>query len=135
MTMRDERPNEVLVLAQRVGQSNHLLHEARGVRDRHHDRPVAAFDPLRQRDLFSTRQERNLAHVGEIHPHNIARRVGPDRCQVGLVRVLARSSVVCPRSLERLRVDVDAGVPRLAEEVIRRRRGVWRQYGVDLLAK
>ena len=72
MAMGDELPNEALVLPQRVAQSHDLLHEAGGVRDCHHDRPVATFDPLRQRDFFVARQERNPAHLSEVHAHEVA---------------------------------------------------------------
>ena len=46
VVMRDEAPNEVFVVPQRVAQSNDLLHEAGGLRDRDHDRAVAAFNPF-----------------------------------------------------------------------------------------
>ena len=132
--MGDELPNEALVLSQRVAQSHDLLHEAGGVRDRHHDRPVITFDPLRQRDFFVARQEGNPAHLGEIHSHDVAGGVAPARGQVNLVRIHA--SAPCIRSLERLRVDVDAGVLTLVEQVDQhhRRGDVDRQSGVDLVA-
>ena len=137
MAMGDEPPNEALVLLQRVGQSNDLLHEARRVRNRHHDRPMATFDLFRQRDFFFARQERNPAHLSEIHSHDVAGGVAPARGQVEFVRVLDRSTVACPVSLKRLRVDVDAGVLTLAEQVVhhRRRRDLWRQDRVDFLAE
>ena len=101
LPMRDEPPNETLVLPQRVGQSHDLLHEGGRVRDRHHHRPVATFDLRRQRDFLFACQERNPAHLGEIHPHEVAGRVPPARGQVELVRVQASA---CPGTLERLRV-------------------------------
>ena len=72
MAVGDELPNEVLILPQRAAQSHDLLHEAGGVRDRRHDRPVATLDPLRQRDFFVARQERNPAHLSEVHAHEVA---------------------------------------------------------------
>ena len=79
VAMGDEPPNEALVLPQRVAQSTDLLHEAGGVRDRPHHRPVATFDPLRQGDFFVARQERNPAHLSEIHSHDVTGGVGPAR--------------------------------------------------------
>ena len=136
MVMRDEPPNESLVVPQGVAQSNDLLHEAGGLRDRHHDRQVATFDPRRQRDFFFARQERHPFQVREIQPHDVLGRVGSVRCQVGLVRVLVRSSVVSPLSLKRRRVDVDAGILTSAEQVVQFARGNVRgEEGLDLLAE
>ena len=134
MGMRDEPPNEARVAPQRLAQSNDLLHKAGGLRDRHHDRPVAAFDPLRQRHFFLAREERHPAHVREIQSHDVAGRVGSARCQVGLVRVRAR--VVGPLALERRRVDVVAGIPTPAKQAVHlTRRAVRGQEGIDLLAE
>ena len=95
---------------------------------------MAVFDPLRQRDLFLAREERHPAHVREIQSHDVAGRVGSARCQVGLVRVHAR--MVGTLSLERRRVDVDAGIPTPAEQVVHlTRRDIRGQEGIDLLAE
>ena len=52
MAVRDEPSNEMLVVPQRVSELHDPLYEAGCVRDRHHDRPVATFDPRRQDDFF-----------------------------------------------------------------------------------
>ena len=132
-SMRDEASNDAVVLPQRVGQSHDLLDDARRVRDRHQNRPVATFDLRCQRDFFVACQERNPAHVSQIQPHDVAGRVGPARGQV----VLVHSCVLGIRSLERLRIDVDAGLLTLSAPVVQhgRRGAVSRQHGVDLLAE
>ena len=97
---------------------------------------MAVFDPLRQRDLFLAREERHPAHVREIQSYVVAGRVGPARCQVGLVRVLVRARVVGTLSLERRRVDVDAGVPTPADQAVHlARRDVHGREAIDLLAE
>ena len=98
MAMGDDR-RLLRVVLERVVQAKDLLHEAGGVRDRHQDRPVAAFNPLRQRDFFVACQERHPAHVREILPHDIAGRLGPTRSYVGGVTSGASaSSLVRARS-------------------------------------
>ena len=69
----------------------------------------------------------------EVHAHEVAGRIWPARGQAGLGPV--QSSEACTSSLERLRVDVDASVPTLVEQVVqyRRRGDVDRQDGVNLL--
>ena len=137
MVVGDEPPNAARVVPQRVAQAHDLLHEAGGLRERHHDRPMAALESLRQRDFCVARQELPPAHIREIQPHDVTGRVEPARCEVGLVRVLVRARVRAPVTRKRRRVHSDAGVPTSAEQVVQHRRGgdVDRQHRVDLLAE
>ena len=52
------------------------LHRPRTAEDRAPEPLSGDLDPLCQRDLFRPRQERNLGHLGQIHPDRIVAGVG-----------------------------------------------------------
>src|SRR6266566_710898 len=58
-------------LAQVVADGNQFLDDNRRARDGAHDHELAALNALRDRDLAFARQERNCAHLAQIHAHGI----------------------------------------------------------------
>jgi hypothetical protein len=136
----DELPDAALVGLERLAHLDDQARDRRRPRDRLDDGELAAFDPLGDLDFPLARQERDGAHLAQVHADRIVGLVERAwrQVQLELFGSLARPVEQLVFPVRFLRVDdLDAGASERTEQIVElvRRRDVGWQQLVDLVVQ